>query len=120
MKSMRKPVLFIPPPLKEDFSFAATGFEHPHLWGMIDGLRQAGAKLKSIYEPDLSNHDREKQLPLDGNVGFPFFAKIIFDYLDRSMTVQSQDLAFKAAKLCLCCQKIADEDSHQAIGTPPS
>lgn len=37
-----------------EFIFAATHFDHGHIFGQIDGLAQAGGTLKYIYEPDES------------------------------------------------------------------
>ena len=35
-----------------DFVFAASHFDHGHIYGQINGLAQAGGVLKAIYEPD--------------------------------------------------------------------
>ena len=35
-----------------EFIFAATHFDHGHIFGQIGGLTQAGGTLKYIYEPD--------------------------------------------------------------------
>ncbi len=35
-----------------DFVFAAARFDHAHINGMVNGLTEAGATLKWIYEPD--------------------------------------------------------------------
>lgn len=37
-----------------DFQFAASHFNHGHIFGQIDGLVSAGGNLKYIYEPDRS------------------------------------------------------------------
>lgn len=35
-----------------DFAFAAVYLEHEHIYGMCNGLIEAGATLKSVYDPD--------------------------------------------------------------------
>ena len=35
-----------------EFVFSVTGLEHGHIYGMCQELIQAGAQLKSVYEPD--------------------------------------------------------------------
>ncbi len=41
------------PVVKEgEFAFAAIGLEHGHIGGMCNGLMEAGADLKWIYDPD--------------------------------------------------------------------
>ncbi len=35
-----------------DFAFAATALEHGHIYGMCNGLTQAGAELRWVYDPD--------------------------------------------------------------------
>ena len=35
-----------------EFVFSVTGLEHGHIYGMSKELIQAGAQLKSVYEPD--------------------------------------------------------------------
>ncbi|MFD0670619.1 Gfo/Idh/MocA family protein [Cohnella sp. GCM10027633] len=35
-----------------EFVFAATALEHGHIYGMCNGLREAGATLKWVYDPD--------------------------------------------------------------------
>ena len=37
---------------KGEFAFAAIAFDHGHIYGMMNGLIQAGADLKWIYDPD--------------------------------------------------------------------
>ncbi|GHV86771.1 oxidoreductase [Spirochaetia bacterium] len=37
---------------KGEFSFAAVGLDHGHIYGMCNGLTEAGADLKSVYDPD--------------------------------------------------------------------
>ncbi|WP_151734010.1 Gfo/Idh/MocA family protein ['Paenibacillus yunnanensis' Narsing Rao et al. 2020] len=35
-----------------EFVFAAMALDHGHIYGMCNGLREAGAKLKWVYDPD--------------------------------------------------------------------
>ena len=35
-----------------DFSFAAVGLDHGHIYGMCNGLLEAGARLRWVYDPD--------------------------------------------------------------------
>ncbi len=35
-----------------DFVFAAVGLDHGHIYGMCNGLIEAGANLKAVYDPD--------------------------------------------------------------------
>lgn len=37
---------------KGDFRIAAIGLDHGHIYGMCNGLVEAGAELKSVYDPD--------------------------------------------------------------------
>ena len=37
---------------KGEFAFAAIGLDHGHIGGMCNGLMEAGAELKYIYDPD--------------------------------------------------------------------
>ncbi len=37
---------------KGDFPFAAIGLDHGHIYGMCNGLIEAGAELKWVYDPD--------------------------------------------------------------------
>jgi predicted dehydrogenase len=39
---------------KGDFRFAAIGLDHGHIYGMCNGLIEAGADLVSVYDPDPS------------------------------------------------------------------
>lgn len=36
----------------EEFKFAAISLDHGHIYGMCNGLREAGAKLEWVYDPD--------------------------------------------------------------------
>jgi len=35
-----------------DFPFAAVGLDHGHIYGMCNGLREAGGTLRLVYDPD--------------------------------------------------------------------
>jgi predicted dehydrogenase len=37
---------------KGEFPFAAIGLDHGHIYGMCNGLSEAGGTLKSVYDPD--------------------------------------------------------------------
>jgi predicted dehydrogenase len=37
---------------KGEFVFAAIGLDHGHIYGMCNGLQEAGAELKWVYDPD--------------------------------------------------------------------
>jgi predicted dehydrogenase len=37
---------------KGEFAFAAIGLDHGHIYGMANGLCEAGAELKWVYDPD--------------------------------------------------------------------
>ena len=37
---------------KGEFAFAAVALEHGHIYGMCNGLTEAGAELKWVYDPD--------------------------------------------------------------------
>ena len=37
---------------KGEFVFAAIGLDHGHIYGMCNGLLEAGATLKWVYDPD--------------------------------------------------------------------
>jgi predicted dehydrogenase len=37
---------------KGEFPFAAVGLDHGHIYGMCNGLREAGGELVAVYDPD--------------------------------------------------------------------
>jgi len=48
----------------DEFVFAASHFNHGHIYGQIGGLRQAGGVLKYVYDPDADRYsDVLKQNP---------------------------------------------------------
>ncbi|MDR1099625.1 MAG: Gfo/Idh/MocA family oxidoreductase [Treponema sp.] len=42
---------------KGEFPFAAIGLDHGHIYGMCNGLCEAGGTLKSVYDPDPKKMD---------------------------------------------------------------
>jgi len=43
---------------ENEFVFAATALDHGHIYGMCNGLIEAGGTLKYIYDPDYTRVDR--------------------------------------------------------------
>jgi predicted dehydrogenase len=43
---------------KGEFPFAAIGLDHGHIYGQCGGLIEAGAVLKSVYDPDSKKMDK--------------------------------------------------------------
>ncbi|MGG6311944.1 Gfo/Idh/MocA family oxidoreductase [Paenibacillus macerans] len=41
-----------------EFRFAAIGLDHGHIYGMCNGLMEAGAELAVVYDPDLEKVQR--------------------------------------------------------------
>ncbi|MFB9275899.1 Gfo/Idh/MocA family protein [Cohnella cellulosilytica] len=41
-----------------EFVFAAAGLDHGHIYGMCNGLREAGGQLKWVYDPDSEKVER--------------------------------------------------------------
>ncbi|MDX2055963.1 MAG: Gfo/Idh/MocA family oxidoreductase [Polyangiaceae bacterium] len=52
----------------------------------------------------LVNNKVEQRFSLKGQVGFPFFGRLILDCLERTEHAMTQAHAFKAAELCLLAQ----------------
>jgi len=52
-----------PQPVVEpgEFSFAAAYFDHGHIYGMINGMTEAGAELVMIFEPDAGRLESLKE-----------------------------------------------------------
>ncbi len=68
-----------------EFVFAASHFDHGHIYGQIAGLRQAGGTLRYIYEPDASRHrDVLKENP--GATAVADFRQILDDPAVRLVT----------------------------------
>jgi predicted dehydrogenase len=55
----------------------------------------------------LVNQQGTQHYALRGQVGFPFFGKLILDCLNRTEEAMTQEHAFKAAELCLIAQREA-------------
>lgn len=54
--------------------------------------------------------DKEEQyINVEGQIGYPFFGKLILDCLNRTEKAMTQAHAFKAAELCLLCQQYAEK-----------
>jgi predicted dehydrogenase len=52
----------------------------------------------------LTDHKGEHHIAVAGQVGFPFFGRLVLDCLNRTETAMTQDHAFKAAELCCRAQ----------------
>jgi hypothetical protein len=57
----------------------------------------------------LVNGEEEKHFSLSGQVGYPYFGKLILDCLNRTEYAMTQEHAFKAAELCLKAQEMAEK-----------
>jgi predicted dehydrogenase len=55
----------------------------------------------------LVNQHGEQHYSLNGQVGFPYFGRLILDCIHRTEIAMTQKHAFKAAELCLLAQKQA-------------
>ena len=55
-----------------EFVFAAVGLDHGHIGGMCNGLMEAGATLKWIYDPDPAKVEQQlrKVLPPEESNNF--------------------------------------------------
>jgi predicted dehydrogenase len=56
----------------------------------------------------LVTHGGVEHMALAGQVGFPFFGRLVLDCLGRTERAMTQAHAFKAAELCLRAQEAAD------------
>lgn len=50
------------------FAFAASHFDHGHIYGQITGLASAGGTLKAIYEPDASRVEAVRKAHPDATI----------------------------------------------------
>jgi len=57
----------------------------------------------------LVDGQREQEIDCQGQVGFPYFGRLILDCLHRTEHAMTQAHAFKAAELSLRAQRMADE-----------
>ena len=70
-------------------------------------------KYLNVATDERENHvfwvdaNGEHALCVDGNVGFPYFAELIHDCIDRTENAMPQERAFKAVELCVKAQMIA-------------
>jgi len=55
----------------------------------------------------LTDHKGEHHIPVAGQVGFPYFGRLILDCLNRTETAMTQEHAFKAVELCVKAQNQA-------------
>lgn len=83
------------------FAFAAVSLEHGHIYGMCNGLREAGAELKWVYDPDPEKvsaflmrfpgtpvAESEAQILEDQNVNLIAGAAVPCDRCDLGLRVQ--------------------------------
>lgn len=81
--------------------------------------------VATSQEPDhvfLVNGDGEQHFAVSGQVGYPFFGRLIRDCLDGTETAMTQTHAFKAAELCLQAQEqavwLASDGGRPAVQIP--
>jgi predicted dehydrogenase len=63
----------------------------------------------------LVDHDGEKRIPCQGNIGYPFYGQFILDCLARTERAMTQEHCFKAAELALLAQQMADQARARAV-----
>jgi len=68
----------------------------------IDVTRGDGDRIFLVDE------QRDQEIACRGNVGFPFFGRLILDVLNRTENAMTQEHAFKAAELSMRAQEQAD------------
>lgn len=61
-----------------EFTIAATHLDHGHIFGMVNGLTEAGATLKWVYDPDQAKVDAMKEKFPDVQVARSF-AEVLED-----------------------------------------
>ena len=44
-----------------EFTIAAVALDHGHIYGMCNGLTEAGAEIKWVYDPDLEKVEKFKE-----------------------------------------------------------
>ena len=64
----------------------------------------------------LVNGDGERHIVAKGDVGFPYFGRLILDCLERTETAMTQEHAFKAAELSVRAQAKATVLTAQGAG----
>jgi len=62
----------------------------------------------------LETDEGEKHFSVTGKTGYPFFAKLILDCLDRREDAMTQEHVFKATELCLLAQLAAEGKSEES------
>jgi hypothetical protein len=89
-----------------EFVFAAAFLEHGHIYGQCNGLIEAGAALKWVYDPDPA---KAKSFlgKYPGTSVARSFGELVLDCLIRTEKAMTQAHAFKAAELCLLAQAAA-------------
>jgi len=55
----------------------------------------------------LVNHTGEYHYAVSGQVGYPYFGQLILDCIHRTEHAMTQEMAFKAAELCIISQNLA-------------
>lgn len=65
------------------------------------------ARSKDGDQVFLVDHEGERHFFVAGQVGFPFFGRLVRDSLDRTATAYDQELFFKAAELAIIAQTTA-------------
>ena len=55
----------------------------------------------------LVDHKGERHFSVTGQIGFPFFGRLILDCLNRTATAYSQEMFFKAAELAVIAEQTA-------------
>lgn len=76
-----------------------------------------GAEDKSGDNLILVDQKGEHFIKCHDTVGFPFFGELILDCINRTENAMTQEHAFKAAELCLKCEKYAvriEKEAEQA------
>lgn len=89
---------------KGDFRFAAVGLDHGHIYGMANGLVEAGGELKWVYDPDpekvrtfierfpgVKAAESEQQVLDDRGINLVAGAKIPSERADLGIRVMKSD-----------------------------
>ncbi len=74
----------------------------------IDVARDTGGDLVFLVDGD-----KEQEIACNGNVGFPYFGKLILDVLNRTENAMTQAHAFKAAELSMLAQALGERARQQ-------
>ena len=76
----------------------------------VDPMRKAPASMIL-----LTTEQESQEIDCLGTIGFPFFAQMILDVLNRTENSMSQDHIFKAAEISLLAQAMADGKARQLM-----